>query len=118
MRQVNCNVLSASDATSQNGDQIDANQLISASFHAYFGDTSAAGSIKIQASNDVAPIQQAGTFVVSNWVDIPSATASVTSGGAVLITINQVCYRWMRAVFTQNSAGSTTVNVNMEALSM
>ncbi len=120
MKNVNATILSAVDTSSQNGSQIDSNQLVSASFQAVFGDASANGTVKIQASNDVAPIQysSSSTFVVTNWVDIPSATASITSGASGLITIANMSYRWIRAVYTRSSGGSTTVVVNMDALSV
>lgn len=119
MRNTNCQILSGANTGSVNGSQIDANQLVSASFHAFQGDGTAAGTVKIQASNDVCAYGNlAADFVVTNWVDIPSATASVASGGPVLITIAQMSYRWIRAVYTRTSGGSSTVVVNMNALSI
>ena len=123
MRNVNSVVLSGADTASVNGNPIDANQLISGSFQAVFGDATANGTLKIQASNDVAPIQYTspngvGVFTPSNWADIPSATASVTLGGSVIVTLAQMNYRWVRAVYTRTSGGSSTVVVSMNALSM
>jgi hypothetical protein len=119
MRNVNCIVLSAPDTASQNGIQIDSNQLVAASFQAVFGDTDAAGDIKIQMSNDICNDRyQASAFTVTNWTDVPSATASVTSGASVVISIPQMCYRWIRVVFTSSNAGATTIVVNMNALSL
>ncbi len=105
MRNVNCNILSAVDTSSQNGSQIDSNQLVSASFQAVFGDATAAGTLKIQASNDVAAIQYSSptSFTVTNWVDIPNASAAITSGSSAVITIPNMCYRWIRAVYTRDS---------------
>ncbi len=118
MRQVNVNILSDVDTGSANGSQIDSNQLVSGSFHAYFGDASANGTFKIQASNDVAPIQYSSptTFIATNWTDIPNASTSITSGSSALLTIPNMSYRWIRAVYTRSSGGSTTVNVEMFAL--
>lgn len=120
MRNVCTNILSAVDTASQNGNVIDANQLISGSFMAYFGDITATGTFKIQASND--PCASGGPtanlFVPVNWVDIPSASVAVASGASVLITIAQMNYRWIRAVYTRSAGGSSTVNVNMNALSV
>lgn len=123
MRNVNSIVLSGADTGSVNGNAIDANQLISGSFHAVFGDATAVGTVKIQASNDVAPIQYTGSngvgpFTPSNWADIPSASASVTGGASVIISLAQMNYRWVRAVYTHTAGGSSTVIVNMNALSM
>jgi hypothetical protein len=116
MRQVNVNVLSAVDTASHNGAQIDSNQLYNISFQAVFGDTSAAGTFFIQGSNDVCPVGQgAQLFVVTNWTNIPNATSTITAGASALILIAPTCYRWLRAVYTRSSGGSSTINVNMFA---
>lgn len=120
MRNVNCVILSAVDTASQNGSLVDANQLVSASFQAVFGDASAVGVFKIQASNDVAPARNMATqdgFAPTNWTDIPNATVAISAGGTAIITIAQMTYRWVRAVYTRTSDGSTTVVVSMNALS-
>jgi hypothetical protein len=121
MRNVNCVVLSAADTASANGTLIDANQLVSASFQAVFGDVTAVGTVKVQMSNDICNAGYAVPglpFAPVNWTDIPSATSTVTAGvAATPITIAQTCYRWMRVVFTRTSGGSTTVIVTMNALS-
>lgn len=117
MRNAVTTVLSAVDDVSRNGIQIDAGQIIAASFQSIFGDTDVAGTIKIQMSNDIPPsTYQANTFTVTNWSDIPSATAAVTAGVCPIISIPQACYRWMRVVFTQSAPGATTIHVNMNQL--
>lgn len=119
MRNGNFNVLSAVDTSSQNGIQIDANQIIAASFQAVFGDSTADGVFKIQMSNDICNDRyQANQFTVTNWTDIPNASASIVSGGSAVITIPQVSYRWLRAVYVSSSGGSSTVNVNIDSLSL
>lgn len=115
MRSVNCAVLSAADDVTRTGGKVDSNQLYKASFQTIFGDTSAAGTIKIQMSNDTgAQNNLAVDFTPTNWSDIPSATATVTAGVVAPILID-LCYRWIRVVFTQSNAGSTTVVCNMNA---
>lgn len=110
MRNVNKTVLSASDNQSTNGSTIDANQLVSASFQAYFADTQAAGTFKIQASNDIYQDRyQASLFTVVNWVDVPNQSANITSGGSALLTIAQSTYRWLRAVYTTTATGVQTI---------
>lgn len=116
MRNVNTTVLSAIDTASANGSQIDANQLINPSFQIVFGDATAAGTFKIQASNDICNDRyQPATFTVTNWTDVPSATATIASGASAIITIQNQQFRWLRAVFTRSGGGSTTVTVNMNA---
>lgn len=121
MRNNNCQVLSGADTGSVNGSQVDANQIISASFQIVFGDASAAGTFLLQGSNDIAPARNMTAidgFVVTNWTAIPSQTTSITGGASALLTIANSTYRWLRAVYTSASGGSTTVVVNMNALSM
>lgn len=112
MRNLVVNVLSAPSYSSTNGTQIDANQLVSASFQAVFGDTTAAGTFKLQASNDnpsgVVP------FTATNWTDIPTQSASITSGTTAILTIANMCYRWIRAVYTDTAAGVQTVVVHAD----
>lgn len=119
MRQVNKQVLNGADTGTIDGIQIDSNQLVSASFQAVFGDTSAVGVVKLQASNDIYQDRyQPGNFTVVNWTDIPNQTASITGGVSALLTVPQMSYRWVRVVYTAASGGSSTLVVNMFALSV
>lgn len=119
MKNLSSQVLFASNSVSQNGLQIDSNQLIAASFQFVFADATSIGTCKIQASNDLYQDRyQASNFTVTNWSDIPSQSITSTSGATALLTITNVVYRWMRAVYTSSSGGSTTVTVNMDALSL
>lgn len=119
MRNVNCNCLSAIDTSSQNGIQLDSNQWVSASFQSIFGDATATGTVKIQMSNDICNFGNLATdFTVTNWSDVPNATSAIASGVGPAILIANCSFRWMRAVFTRASGGSTTVNINVNALSI
>ncbi len=110
MRNVNCNVLSAADNQSTAGDQIDSNQLVSASFQAVFGDSQAAGAFFLQASNDICNDRyQAQNFVVTNWVNIPNQSANITGGSSAILTIANMTYRWIRAVYTSTATGVQTI---------
>lgn len=110
MRNINCNVLSIPDNTSDSGIAIDTNQIIAASFHAFFGDTQAAGSIHIDVSNDIYNARYnypEGNFVPTNWTTL--STTSVASGTSKLITINPTSYRWMRASWISTGIGAQTI---------
>lgn len=115
MRNVNCIAISAVDTASVNGSAIDANQLLSASFQSVFGDATAAGTVKIQASNDINNTSYNNNFTPTNWSDIPLATSTIASGVGPIILITNVCYQWIRAVYTRSGGGSTTIIVNMNA---
>ena len=119
MKVININVMSAVDTSSQNGSQVDSGQLYQATFQAVFADSSAAGTLKIQMSNDIPPVSyEPGIFTVSNWTDIPNATATVASGASAVVVLSTVSCRWLRAVYTRSSGGSSTINVIMFAISI
>lgn len=116
MKTVNANVLSGADTASINGPSIVADQLVSASFQAVFADTTAAGAIQIQASNDIPPAGNVpSAFTPSHWSNIPSATAAVVAGVAPIITLPQICYRWLRVSYASTTAGTSTMSVNLFA---
>ena len=119
MRNTCVTIYSASDLASGNGDKIDANQLVSASFQVRISDADFAGSIKIQASNDPTLGVPRANFTPTNWSDIPNAAVTVTAGpvlSAGIILIPNMAFSWIRAVVTQTTPGSGTATVNMNAL--
>lgn len=118
MKPTNIQILSGPNNATVNGPQIDTNQIINASFHLVVGDATAAGTFKIQASNDVSPFgQSAQNFTVTNWVDIPSASVTqVAATQQAIISLQNMGYRWIRAVWTKTTSGSSTVVVNMYAM--
>lgn len=69
--------------------------------------TGAVGTAKLQASNDKKS--------PSNWVDIPSATVSVTGAGSFLIPKMDLCYRYIQVVYT-NSSGTGNITANFEGI--
>jgi hypothetical protein len=93
--------------------RIDASYLTMATVQATFTDAAAAGTLKLQGSNDVVP----GTIQPTNWSDIPSTTATVTAGGTACTppTTAPFCYRWIRVVFV-SSAGAGTLSANIMAV--
>lgn len=116
MKTVNKTILSAPDTASQNGSQIDANQLTRVSLQAVFGDATAVGTLNLQVSNDLySDRYQSSNFTVVNWSTI--STSAVTSGACAPIKIDFFAYRWLRAAYTSTSGGSSTITVNMYALS-
>lgn len=118
MRDTNCIVLSAVDTGNATGDKIDAQQLFSGSFVINFGDVTANGTVKIQASNDICPFgSQAYAFTPTNWGDIPNAAYTTASGGSGVILVPHMAFRWMRAVYVRNSGGSSTITVTMNSIS-
>ncbi len=115
MRQEAINVLSSADYLNATGSKIDSGQLINASFHTYFGDATAAGTVKIQASNDPVPNgAMRFQFTPTNWVDIPNASATITAGTSSLISLANIAYNWIRVVWTSTGTGAQTITTRAD----
>lgn len=74
------------------------------------GDVTAAGTVTIQASNDVGTGFPVTESTPSPWVTLPGVSAAVSGNGQVLIPITNVAYQYIRVVYTR-SAGSGGVIV-------
>lgn len=113
MRFVNKTIYSGTNIASGNSDQIDANQLISASFHCITAGVDAQGSFKLQASNEVPSGGKSGPYAqlvtVTQWIDVPNQSANVTAGGDALLTVAQMTYRWIRAVWTSTAVKASLI---------
>jgi len=107
-------ILNAADTQTQTGSAIWVGQIVVASFIPVFGDSTATGTVKIQASNE-APVGPPVQYTPSNgsFADIPNATSTIASGVGPAIVIPAMCFAYVRAVFTYSSGGSSTVKVEM-----
>lgn len=119
MRNAQVTILNAVNTTSQTGGAVDVGQAVSASFVVINGDASAAGAVKIQCSNAAPPAGYLNIFVppTNSWADIPSATSTIASGVGPAIVIGNMCFRYIRAVYTRVSGGSSIITVQMNILS-
>ena len=118
MHYVNKVVLSSADGSTKNGDTLDSQQWVTASFQIFTGGTGDSGTVKLQISNDVYNANNMAApanFQPTNWSDLPNATSSVASGVGPPITVANVAYRWMRAVYTR-SGGSEAITIQMFAI--
>lgn len=79
----------------------------SMSAQAKFSDAAAAGTFKLQASNEVSS--------PTNWNDIPNTSQTVASGATTLIPYTLMCYQWVRLVFA-SSGGAGTITARFKAL--
>jgi hypothetical protein len=110
MRQVNDNIIPLQAAASVTTAALPSLNLFSCS--AQITTTgAAAGTLKIQASNDY--VVQANAVPV-NWSDIPSASVAVSGAGSYLIPFTNLCYEHVRLVYT--NTGSGTISVVFKAL--
>lgn len=119
MRNFQAEILNDSDATSVNGDFLFSGQYIAGSFQPVFSDTDAAGTVKLQFSNDVATNKgsQYTDFTPTNWKDIPNASSTITAGVGAAIVLNTMCFAYIRAVWTAGTPGTGTVRVLANFLS-
>ena len=89
-------VSSVTDFTSAG---VDLGDITTYSFYTVFSGSNVAGTFKLQVSND-------GT----NYVDLSSATASITSSGDALINATDAGYRYVRYDWNYSSGtGNLTV---------
>jgi hypothetical protein len=106
--------MSGANTANITGSSFDVNQAVSASFVPICGDATAAGTLKLQCSADIITDGSAPT----NWSDIPNATSAISSGVGPAIVIGNMCFKYIRAVYTRTSGGSTTLKVNMNYISI
>lgn len=117
MRQSLIQTLAAADASiDNNGTAIPAENLFSCSVQAVITGTST-GTLKLQFSNDIVdPINP--PQAPAHWSDIPSASVSVSGAGTVLIAKTDLCYQFIRAVYSKNNGASGSITVNIKVLGM
>lgn len=96
-----------------NSDAVSADTMVYVSVQVVFTDVAAAGTLKLQASNDVKDTSNPGKqFVPTNWNDITGASVVVAAGATSLIPQLLVSYRWIRAVWTRTGgAGTFTASI-------
>lgn len=107
MKFLNDVVFNAQAIASVNSAAIDCSQMVTVSLQASFTDAAAAGTIKLQASNDHTNAGNLPTFTPTNWSDIPTATATSAAGATVLIAATNVCYQFIRVVWTRTAGAGT-----------
>lgn len=115
MRNYPVTVLSAADTGSQTGSAYFVGQAVSASFVTSCGDATAAGTVKVQGSNDI-HVGDPALFTPTNWNDITNATSAISSGTGPAIVLQTMNFQYIRVVYTKSSGGSTTITVSMSAL--
>lgn len=119
MRNVPIIILSAVDTASQTGSGFYVGQKVAASFVPVFGDATAAGTVKIQGSND-APVGKLDLNAYqpgnSTYADITGATSTIASGVGPAIILATMNFQYIRAVYTRSGGGSTTVQIMASVL--
>lgn len=117
MRNTCKRVLSQANATLTGG-KIDFEQTYIASFIAQWTVNDAAGTLKVQASNEQPPSGNLATSwepSAASWIDVPSASVTIVATTVIgLINMGQVSYRWVRLVWTR-TAGTGNIIVDMNS---
>jgi hypothetical protein len=117
MRSVNYKAINAGDVslTSVASSAIDSQNLLSFSAQAVVTGSSPVGVVKLQASNDFPVAGDLSPFTPTNWSDVANVTVAVTDAGVFLIPKTEICYQWVRFVYTKTS-GTGAVTVNFKAI--
>lgn len=113
MRNYPVQLLSAVNTSTQTGAAQFVGQSASGSVTAVNGDATAAGTLKIQGSNEIpqgAPAQYVPS--AASFADIPNATSTIAIGVGPAIVLQTLNFQYIRAVYTRTSGGSTTIVVN------
>lgn len=111
MRQLNVNIIQSQAVTSVSvisSAAIDAENLFQVSAQIATTGGASAGTLKMQASNDD---PTAGGAAPTNWNDVSGASVVVNAAGAFLIPKTEICYQYIRFVYTATGGGTISVRV-------
>lgn len=115
MRFVPVTILSGVTSGSVTGTALDTNQCVNITFQTITTSSDAAGTVKIQGSNDNPGAQYRQNFTPTNWSDIPNATASIASGVGPMIVLSNIACGYLRAVYTRSGGGAADKTIVVKA---
>jgi hypothetical protein len=111
MRNLNVVNINAADASvDQNGTVVSGAQLFALSMQAV-STGSSTGTVKIQFSNDV--VDPTNVPVPTNWSDLTGQSIAIGAAAVVSLPKFDVCYAWLRAVYTHNNGSAGTITVTL-----
>jgi hypothetical protein len=93
-------------ATSVNSGVFDMSHMYCFSLHGKSTGAGASGAYKVQVSNEEVTYPSE----VTQWVDLPSVTQTVSGAANYYQTVDALAARWLRVVFT-TAAGTGTLSV-------
>jgi len=105
MRQIHENIVPTQAAATVTTAAIPALNLFYASAQ-ISGGGGAGGTLIMQASLDYSEV---ANFVPTNWSAIPNATITVTGNGSFLIPKTDLCYQYVRLVYTNTGTGTISI---------
>lgn len=109
--------LKAADASADQTAIIKAGQLIQCSLQCVVTGAST-GTLKLQFSNDITDPTVPNGAAPTNWVDIPSASITVSAAGVTGLVKMDLAYNYLRVVWTHNNGSAGTISVNLFAVSI
>lgn len=116
MRYLNDKMFDAAANASANSSPIDASAMVGFSVQASFTDAAAAGTLKVQFSNDhYGSGNLPFDFTPTNWSDITGASVVVAAGAVSAILFTNVSYQWLRLVWTR-TAGAGTFTATLKSI--
>ncbi len=117
MKYSNYSPINAISSVTISSPAVDIQQVIKMSYQIVVGTGSIAGSVQAQVSNDDTLQGSRGVGSPSNWSNLGASTALSTSG-VTLVPQQDLCYRYLRFVFTDTSSGTGTANLNIQVMQL
>lgn len=119
MRQSAKQIFAAADASAnQTSDPIQAQNLFNGSVTGVVTGAST-GALKIQVSNDIPnPVESVPGVIptITNWADLSGVTVTLSAAGVFIIPKFDICYEWIRLVYTKNNGSAGTISANLKTL--
>ena len=114
MRQVLAKPMSAVDASADAvSSAINAQSLFNCSIQTISTGAST-GTLKVQVSNDIVDPSIPPT-APTHWSDLSGATVTINAASVGLIPLQNLCYAWIRLVYTKNNGSAGTITANFKA---
>lgn len=118
MKYSNYSPINAIANATRSSNAVDIQQVVKMSAQIVVGTGSINGSLQAQVSNDDnVPMSTGKIPVPTNWSNLGSAVALSTSG-PTLMPQQDMCYRYLRFVFTDSSGGTSTANINVQVMQL
>jgi len=70
------------------------------------------GSFELEASCDYVPQARVAVQPPTNWTIIANTNFSVSAAGSLLWNVTDICYNYVRVVYTDSSGGTSTAVIS------
>ena len=117
MKYSNYSPINARSNSTISSKAVDIQQVVKMSYQVVVGTGTINGSLQAQVSNDDTLQGDRNVAVPVNWSNLGTAT-SLSTAGVTLVTQQDMCYRYLRFVFTDSSGGTSTGNVSVQVMQL